>query len=529
MIDTHLKIEADIRIQVVDEPIAVPNGVVYPVPEDVKARFGSDRFIVEVDGQPSPVLKTTNNNPVSPLTLEHMQVANHMTPFAMSGPVQITVRTGDGSPITSLDIRPKKLGIVPTIAFDTVTFTLEKPMPVSVEINETFEKTGTYQGIGPITKKIVKHPLFLLPRPQGDTPLPDKPGLVYFGPGIHEIGLRTPLASGTEVYIDGGAVVLGSFIAAQPDPRDILIHGHGYLSAQGYTDDLPDKWANQALDITTNTTEAVGNRGQNIVVRGITIMDPVRSCLVSYNETQLEHVAFFSWQHRQDGMTVGEASSSRGWLFLKTQDDLAKFYFSNQVHEHLIIWQQTSGSPCKLAWDLNRPVSGCRIRTMTVIHSDVFSDYSKSETDHPEWHSTSAIVSCMGVKSKGQAGGLYIDELVIEEENLLRLLGCRLQSNHDGKAWGEPKVGADALYNVQVGSLELAASPYLQSFLYPNRGANINKIWIRNLRIAGQPVIGMENLPCRLGEPGLIIGDDGLGGVAKNISIDAQFPQKEIA
>jgi hypothetical protein len=135
----------------------------------------------------------------------------------------------------------------------------------------------------------------------------------------------------------------------------------------------------------------------------------------------------------------------------------------------------------------------------------------------------------MGVKPTGCAGGLVIDKLVIEEENLLRLMDLRLQSTQNGKVWGKPTPGQTAFFDLQVNSLQLAAEPYKQSVLYPNQGGNIEKVWIKDFTINGKQVQGADTLPSRLDGPGLIIGNDDLGGQATDISIDLEFPDSTAA
>ena len=69
-------------------------------------------------------------------------------------------------------------------------------------------------------------------------PIPDGPAvkesknshLYYFGPGIHDVG-KLQLKSNDSVYIAGGAVVYGSFIADNADNihisgREVLDGGH---------------------------------------------------------------------------------------------------------------------------------------------------------------------------------------------------------------------------------------------------------------------------------------------------------------
>ena len=91
-------------------------------------------------------------------------------------------------------IRPSVLGIEPKINGRQITFSLKSPSPFVVEVNDKH------------------HVLHLFPS-EMRTSKPDKskPGMHYFGPGVHRPGLIRP-KSGETVYIDAGAVVYGGVL-----------------------------------------------------------------------------------------------------------------------------------------------------------------------------------------------------------------------------------------------------------------------------------------------------------------------------
>lgn len=513
----------------------------FVAPPDVVTEFASDRFAItlsqvgtqEVD---SFVYKSTNNNPVSQLTLDHQQVANHFTKFRTDDPVIVKVRRLDGQNISTCDIKPSELNLTAEISGDTATFTLPGPNFVSVEIDETYTRSGSWTGVGgTITKKIPKHPVFILAAPLEDD-VPDPSEVDYwYEPGIHEIGIGNELPNGTHIYLEGWAVLRGNFIAAQSDPSNIKVHGNGVVTAKGLTDDYVGQWRNQAFDFTTVTTGSGTSNGTNNEISGITITDPLRSCIVSYNQTDISWLSMFSWQHTQDGITLGANSSQTGQVFIKTQDDQCKMYFPGQNYEHLIVWQQTSGSPCKFGWNLSREVSNCTVEKITMLYSHVFTDYDSFEIDRPEWRSTSAFFSCMGIKPGGSIDGIVYNEIVIEEESLMRLMGIRFQSYHLDKYWGEPSEG-DVFFGLRINKLTMPNAPLKQSFLYANGielvndttpvspetpiAANIKKIWMQDFTIGGSQILGDPNLPSQIDGNGLIKQTNGAGGVFNVILTD---------
>jgi hypothetical protein len=130
--------------------------------------------------------------------------------FGMDGPVRVAITTDE--PISSYDIRPKSRGITAAVRGETMTFALERPDRLGVEINENFSK-----------------PLLLFANPL-ETDVPDRtsPKVTFFEKGkVHEIGeMQLKKLKNHTVYIEGGAVVRG-FLSVSGTGVDV--RGHGLL------------------------------------------------------------------------------------------------------------------------------------------------------------------------------------------------------------------------------------------------------------------------------------------------------------
>ena len=373
--------------------------VVYPADQAIKNRFQSDRFAVRLTQngatQSSFVYKSTNNpKPGWSGSLDYMQAANHWTTFSFAGSVDVEASRLDGKAVKTCIVRPLSLKIQTSVQGNTCSFTLDQPARVSVEIDDTKTISANFNYIGRVTKQIVQHPLFIFADPlETNVPKAGSPGVLYFGPGIHTIGKQYPLANNTQVYIAGGACVIGTFKSAQSSPQNISIRGRGILSGIDLTESAAEQtqWGNHAVDF------SYGTKGSNLLIEGITITDPLRSCIESYNPIQIRDVKLLSWNHRNDGITAGKNSLIED-SFIKVEDDNIKLYYSNQTVRRNVVWQQTSGAVFKLAWKLSGVAQGSRISDIDVIHSDVYYDYSTTENDRPDMHSTSAIFSAMGFK-----------------------------------------------------------------------------------------------------------------------------------
>jgi hypothetical protein len=99
-------------------------------------------------------------------------------------------------------------------------------------------------------------PLLLFADPlEANPPQPGKPGVIYFGPGVHRPEKIT-LTNGQTLYLAGGAVVKGGVLA---EGENIRIAGRGILDGSDW------EWRKGP------TPNVVSLRGTNLTVEGITI------------------------------------------------------------------------------------------------------------------------------------------------------------------------------------------------------------------------------------------------------------------
>ncbi len=495
-------------VQVVTDNSAV---VTYPATSDVSAKFKSTRFAVSLtqNGTTKNSFVYEEDNTAKPGwsgTLDYMQAANHWTTFSLEGGVVVQARRLDGQSIQSCVVRPLSLGIKPQIVDNKCNFKLTGPAKVSVEIDEDYQVTRQFKNIGVITKQIVKHPLFIFAEPmEVDPPSMSGPGVVYFEPGIHVVGKGYKIPNNTQVYIAGGAYVIGNFVSEQTSPRNIAIRGRGILSGYGLTESSAEQaaWGNHAIDFSK------GSKGSGLLIEGITITEPLRSCIISYNPVDIRNVKLFSWEHRNDGIVAGNNSVIED-NFIKVTDDNLKLYYSNQTIRRNVVWQQTAGAVFKFAWNLGGIAQNNRVTDIDVIHSDVFNDYAGSESDRADMHSTSAIFSSMGFRSGAAFQNNTFDNIRIEEKNILRFMSLRMVSTHvlptgETTIWGDPDPESSKLiYNLKFNNIQLAGMPYKQSTLYGNAGGVIKDVVFSNFKINNNKVNGMSLFGSQLDSVGIL-------------------------
>ncbi len=157
--------------------------------------------------------------------------------FDMSGAVKVRVTSRRS--LSKTVVRPESAGVQMKVEDEhTITLTMPGPRKVSVE---------------PDGKK---GPLLLFGNPlEKDVPKADAPGVIYFGPGVHQRG-RIDVTNGQSVYLAGGAVVKGAIVVRGSKVR---VHGRGILDGSDY------EWRKGPYGLT------LGIYGEDIEVEGITI------------------------------------------------------------------------------------------------------------------------------------------------------------------------------------------------------------------------------------------------------------------
>ena len=157
--------------------------------------------------------------------------------FDMAGRVKVTVRAKRS--LRNTMIRPAFPDVQLQVEDEhTVSIMLGSPRKISVEPDG---KNG---------------PLLLFANPmETQAPKSGAPGVIYFGPGLHQPG-KVEVRDNQTVYLAGGAVVKGAIVA---HGSNIRILGRGILDGSDY------EWRKGPYHFT------VGITGTNVEVSGITI------------------------------------------------------------------------------------------------------------------------------------------------------------------------------------------------------------------------------------------------------------------
>jgi hypothetical protein len=260
--------------------------VAYPAPKG--AALNSD-FSVQVRqaGQEWKQL------PAYLVNVDEVRGTNHkvedasMSYFDFAGEVEVMV-TSNKSTIRTAKIRPLSYKIVPQVNGNTVTFKLDSPRNLSVEVNND-----------------IFHNLHLFANPI-DAYIPDTKdkNLIYFGPGIHPVeGGRLRVASGKTVYLSGGAILMGQILVE--NAQNVKILGRGMV------------------DRTVKAGISIAN-SQNVLVEGLITTQLPTGGSDNVTIRNVKSISYYQWG---DGMNVFASNNVLfDGVFCRNSDDCTTVY-----------------------------------------------------------------------------------------------------------------------------------------------------------------------------------------------------------
>ncbi|MBK8882037.1 MAG: hypothetical protein IPN67_06500 [Bacteroidales bacterium] len=187
---------------------ALGETVIYPAPPGLKT---SPDFTVSADNQEVWVERIGSKyasfeyDLYGSREMEDLNVAS----FSCSGLITIVIRANVN--IEKINIRPKNRNIKATINGQEIRFTISGPQKLYIEINNLPHLA------------IFANPLEVNPRKKGD------PGVIYYGPGVHNPG-RIYLVNNMTLYIAGGAIVNADIFGK--NLKNITIAGRGILQGK---------------------------------------------------------------------------------------------------------------------------------------------------------------------------------------------------------------------------------------------------------------------------------------------------------
>ena len=207
--------------------------------------------------------------------------------FEFEGKIEVQVKS-IAQDIRSFKVRPGSYGIKARQEGNTLTFSLDRPRYISVEINGNI-----YQNLQLFADNILEKPK-----------VKKKTDLMYFGPGVHDFkGDSIHIPSGKTVFIDNGAVIKGWL--STYGSHDVKILGHGIVMP-GHHEGIMVRYSKNILIDGPLTTQLPIGGSDSVTVRNAKVM---------------------SWYGWGDGFNIfASANVYQEHLFARTSDDCSTIY-----------------------------------------------------------------------------------------------------------------------------------------------------------------------------------------------------------
>lgn len=271
--------------------------VVYPAPAECRLNDSFSLDIRQGDGAWQPVdiyaIKVDKTE-----AGKHKAVFTSMAYFDFDGTVDVRV-ISHRQKVQEAKVRPLSYNITPACAGDTLTFSLDRPRQLSVEVNgEIFDNLHIFAN--PIDRNV---PVNLKKwRKNKDN--------LYFGPGYHKLDSVMKVGSGKNVYIAGGAWVDGTIIVSGDN---VKVSGRGMV--------YPAK-GRAGIEV---------QRSNDVEIEGIfSTQCPVGQS----NRVHVENVKVMSSYGWGDGFNVFASNDvSYNDIFARTSDDCTTVYATRLGYE----------------------------------------------------------------------------------------------------------------------------------------------------------------------------------------------------
>ena len=254
-----------------------PAGIELKHDFEVKARINGGEW-KDIDTYAFKVDRVANT--------KHNAEITSVAKFEFEGKVEIQVKS-IAQDIKSYKIRPNSYGIKAAQEGNTLTFSLDRPRYLSVEVNGNI-----YQNLQIFADNVL------------DKPKVKKKDLMYFGPGIHDFkGDSIHIASGKTVYIDPGAVIKG-WISTYGS-KDVKILGRGIVMP-GHHEGIMVRYSKNVYIDGPLTTQLPIGGSDSVTVKNAKVM---------------------SWYGWGDGFNIFASNNiHQEQLFARTSDDCSTIY-----------------------------------------------------------------------------------------------------------------------------------------------------------------------------------------------------------
>ena len=279
----------------------------------------------------------------------------------ISGTANVEVQVNE--PVNTVKVLPESAGIKPKVSGKKVSFEVEKPGQLTVEVNG---------------EHIRSLHLFVNPE-ETDVPDPGDPNVIYFGPGIHDLAEGIEVKDNQTVYIAGGAILRWHDVE-NVDSNDrqqvrasrrasfVLSGKHSAIRGRGIIDQegIYRLKARNVMSIT----------GEDIFVEGVILRDASvwTVSLRGADNVVIDNIKLLGHRANSDGIDICDS-----WgvevrnCFVRTLDDLVvvKTYnrpdgTGNVLVEKCVLWNEVAHA-LSIGAEVQQQVDGVIFRDCDII------------------------------------------------------------------------------------------------------------------------------------------------------------------
>jgi hypothetical protein len=299
------------------------------------------------------------------------------TCFSFSGEIEVVVKNKKEA-IRNFKILPSSAGIAATIEGNSLKFRLSEPRKLAVVINGDYLNPLFLFADAPEVAVPDKNAAGTLVIKPGDISAAlkekaKKASVLWFEPGVHQIGVAFEIFSNQTIYLAGGAYLIGTLHGMMAS--NVSIRGRGVLSGDSISREkvfqmkshkdnsvrVFERMKYHAINMLSeenrqswNTFADYPGKGcDNLNIEGITIASPrqffIRAHGVPITVHNVKMVG--SWPYNTDGFSgIGQANTTIYDCFFHCNDD-AIYVSPNycNVH-HCTFWQGNNGCVFQFSW-----------------------------------------------------------------------------------------------------------------------------------------------------------------------------------
>jgi hypothetical protein len=413
----------------------------------------SPLYKVRVNGQPCFVHAVTINP-----TSEYRNIAAPAAMAVFDLDSEAVVEIEAPQEVVSATVHPLSRGVTAQAGGRRIRLSLHEPGNFVVFLNGSRDV-----------------PLFVFANPpEKDPPSPNDPGVIYFGPGIHQPGL-IELGSGQTLYLAGGAFVKGR--VKSHGAHGAVIRGRGILYGGEYR---KEEMGGDKFVMFRNCV--------NVRIEDVVLLDAFgwNVMLAGCRGATVDNLKIIGWRKNSDG--VNPVSSEDVVIrncFIKNQDDGISVKASREVGPRL---RNIRVEKCTMWQNWMRSfVLGGELtiaRTENIVFRD--SDILYSGVNPKSAGNRDAALSVWNVDGAVAGDVLFEDIRVEEAVRLVRLALFKNKHSRDA-AWGQ--IDGVLFRNITVarGPAAIEISGHSEEHLTKN-------VTFENLRIGGKQILSPDAL-----------------------------------